>query len=187
MNTHKRTRYLLLIALLVAGCLTISPYRAVAASSASGSEEVSGLLADVKTEAHELQRDVEDIKMFTLSTVSWQSHAGKLEEVKRHVNHAGQLLTKLNEARSTASAWQEQAIDAITPLLQELAANTTAMIDHLNNNQDRHRFNTEYQDYAEANRDLATNLAALITDYVDYGKRQAEFERLQDKLQVAEK
>ena len=187
MSTDKSTQYLLLVALLVAGYLTTSPYRAVAAISASGSEEVSGLLADAKTEAHELERDAGEMKMFTRSSLTWRSHAAKLEEIKRHVNQAGQLLTKLNEARSTATAWQQQAIDAITPLLRELASNTTAMIEHLNKDQDSHRFNTEYQDYAAANCDLATNLAALITDYVEYGKHQAEFQRLQDKLQAAEK
>ena len=37
-----------------------------------------------------------------------------------------------------------------------------------------------------ADYDLAKELAALITDYVDYGDHEAEFHRLQENLQPTE-
>jgi hypothetical protein len=37
-----------------------------------------------------------------------------------------------------------------------------------------------------AGYDLAKELAALITDYVDYGDRDTEFQRLQENLEPTE-
>jgi hypothetical protein len=102
--------------------------------------------------------------------------------IRGHVNRAGELLTKLNEAREGASPWQHQAIDRIYPLLKELADNTQATINHLNDNQSNVHF-SPYTDYAKANYDLAQELAALVSDYVEFGEHEAEFHRLQEKLQ----
>ena len=116
--------------------------------------------------------------------MSWESHAGKLNQIKDHVNQAGKLLTKLNEAREGASPWQHQAIDRIYPLLKELDDNTEATINHFNDNRAHIHF-PAYQDYAKAGYDLAKELAALISDYVEYGDHEADFHRLQEKLEPA--
>src|SRR6516162_3187204 len=102
-----------------------------AAQASRDSKEVSALLSDVKTEAVQLRHDADEMKAFTHSTLTWESHARKVEEIKEHVNSAGKLLTKLDNAKKDASPWQQQAIDRITPLLKELASSVTATIDHL--------------------------------------------------------
>jgi hypothetical protein len=79
--------------------------------------------------------------------------------IKDHINQAGGLVIELAARRTKASAWQQAAIDRVTPLLRELASNTEATIEHLDKNQSRlHR--PELQEYAKANYELATRLAA---------------------------
>ena len=95
----------------------------------------------------------------------------------------GRQLTKLDEARNTASAWQKTAIDRIAPLLKELASDTTAVIERLNNNPKA--LNTdEYKDYLGANSDDAAHLASLIADFLDYGRTKRRLERLTDRLEL---
>jgi hypothetical protein len=42
----------------------------------------------------------------------------------------------------------------------------------------------EYKDYFEANADYATDLAAMIGDFVDYGHPKQRLEHLAGKLEV---
>jgi hypothetical protein len=104
--------------------------------------------------------------------------------IRGHVNRAGELLTELNEAREGASPWQHEAIDRVYSLLKELADNTEATIKHFKENQSN-LHSSAYADYAKAGYDLAKELAALVSDYVDFGEHEAEFHRLQEKLQPA--
>ena len=61
MNNQKRTPYFLILALLVAGCFSISPAANAGDTSSESSEEVSQLLSQVKTEAIALERDSDDL------------------------------------------------------------------------------------------------------------------------------
>jgi hypothetical protein len=186
MNSQKRTPYFLILSLLVAGCLSISLAANAGDTSSESSEEVSQLLSEVKTEAVALQDDADVLATWTRKKdMSWESHSRRLNDIRDHVTQAGQLLAKLNEARGTASAWQQQAIDRIYPLLKELADNSEATINHLKDNQAHIHF-PAYEDYTKAGYDLAKELATLISDYVDYGDHEAEFHRLQEKLNLTE-
>ena len=185
MNSQKRTPYFLILWLLVAGCFSISPAANARDTSSGSSAEVSRLLAEVKTEAIALERDAADLHAWTgAKQVGWESHSGKLNLIREHINKAGQLLPRLNEAREGASPWQHQAIDRIYPLLKELADNTEATINHFNENMARIHF-PAYQDYAKAGANLAKELAALLSDYVEFGELEEEFHRLQENLEPA--
>jgi hypothetical protein len=148
--------------------MSVAP-TAFAAQPQKDSQEVSGLLSDVKSEAVQLRNDTEEMKSFTMSKLTWQSHAAKITEIKGHVNNAGELLMKLNNARGSASPWQQDAIDRITPLLKDMAASVTSTIEHLAKNPGRLQ-TAPYKDYVTANDELASDLAKLISDYVDYDK-----------------
>lgn len=183
MNKCKLVLMLLAAALVIGGCLLSIPTVQAADKSTLDSEEISKLLADAKTEAIQLKKDAEELQSFTRSKVSWQGHASAIEAIRAHVNSVGRMTAKLNDARGTASAWQEQAIDRITPLLKELAANTSATIECLNRNK-AHLWNEEYKDFVTANYEMSSELASLIGDFVDYGKAKSKFERLRNKLEV---
>ena len=186
MKTQRRTLFcFLLMGLLAAGCFLISSPAPAADTPSGSSQEVNQLLADLKTEAVALEQDCDEIATWARAKqLSWQSHAEKLNLIREHVNEAGRLLSNLHDARDEASPWQQQAIDRVYPLLKELADNTTAMINHLNDKGSAFHF-SEYGDYAKAGYNLAKDLAALVSDYVEYGKLEVDFDRLQEKLDSA--
>ena len=185
MNSQTRTSYVLILALLVAGCISISPAAKAADNEAGSSKEIHELLTQVKSEAKALEHDADLVAIWARSKqLSPQTHAVQLNEMREHINQAGQLLQNIHTAREGASAWQQTAIDRIHPLLKELADNAEATISHFNDNRNRIQF-SEYENYTKASYDLAEELAALISDYVDYGDHEAEYHRLQEKMQTA--
>ncbi len=181
MKLHRTLAGGLTPALLVAGYLLIPT--AVRASEPMDSAEITKLLNDVKTEAMELRHDSEDLDTFVRSRLTWESHAGKIDMVKAHINNTGKLLTKLKAAEASGELWQQTAIQRIEPLLMELASNTEATIDHLNKNQARVHF-PEFRDYVKANYELSVDLEELIRDFVGYGEAKDKLERLERKIEV---
>jgi hypothetical protein len=159
-----------------------TPSRVVAAE-APDSEQVSKLLSDARTTAYQLSQDAAAMERFTRVNVSWESHAAAITQIKEHVNELARLAAKLKDARSTASPWQKTAIDRINPFLDELGGYTTAAIEHINGNHANHTM-AEYNDYLEANADYASDLAAMIGEFVDYGKARQRMDRLGAKLEV---
>jgi len=185
MKNESRITWLVGAAFVVAACIISSvPVRA-ADTTPPNSDQVSKLLAQVNAEAVELRRDAEDMESFSRSKLSWESHASKINMIKDHINKTGSLLTQLGGLRNTASLWQQEAIDRVAPLLKEMASNTETTIEHINQNQSRLN-STEFQDYVKANYNLASRLASLIGDFVDYGEAKEKYERLSRKLEVPE-
>jgi hypothetical protein len=154
----------------------------VRAADAPDSEQVSKLLSEAKTLAFQVREDAATMETYTRMNVSWQSHAAAINQFKEHVNALGRQATKLQDAKAGASPWQKTAIDRITPYLGELANYADAVIEHLNG--DKKHTITEYNDYLEANADYSADLAAMIANFVDYGKSKARMERLAAKLEI---
>jgi hypothetical protein len=115
-----------MLALLVAGILVMSP--ALATANVPDSEQVSKLLSEAKTQAFQLMEDASTMESYTRSNASWQSHPAAVDQMKEHINAAGRTLTKLEDARHTASPWQATAMDRVKPLLKEIASNTETVI-----------------------------------------------------------
>jgi len=174
------------LALLVAAYVCVSPALR-AADVAPDSKEVSDLLSEAKTGAIQVKDDAVEMESFTNSNLTWQSHASKVLEIKEHINNLGKTVSKLNQARNTGSAWQQTAIDRANPILRELAANVQATIEHLNKDRTHPLQTTEHKDYLKANAELSTKMADLVSDFVTYGELKAKFERISQKLEVAER
>jgi hypothetical protein len=165
---------------LLVGFLMVSP--PVKAADVPDSEQVPELLSEAKTLAFQLKEDAGTMESYTRSNVSWQSHAAAINQIKEHVNALGRQVAKLKDERNTASPWQKTAIDRINPFLDELGGYTSAVIEHIKG-EPKHTMD-EYKDYLEANADYSADLAAMIADFVDYGKTKQRFERLAGKLEV---
>jgi len=146
-------------------------------------KEVSQLLEDIKGQAADLQRDSDELESFTRSDMSWQSHAEELDRIKERINAIGKTISKLQNLRSSASPWQQEAIDRIIPVAKKLASNTTAAIEHLNKNPLRIN-EPQYQQYLKSNAEAASNLATLVKDFVEYGKTRTTLEAYERKLEV---
>jgi hypothetical protein len=170
------------LVLLTAGYFAI-PIAAKAAELVD-SPAITKLLADTKTAAAQLKDDSADMQTFVGSSATWQSYAAKLDMIKEHVNNAGRLFAKLKDAEATGSPWQQMAIKQIEPLLRELAANTGATIKHLNENQNKVHF-PAFRDYVRANYQLATDLEALIRDFMEFEGAQEKFDSSTSKLETS--
>lgn len=149
------------LALLAVAVLSLAPAIA-SARPVEDPEEVSGFLAEAKTEALQLQKSTDEMNSFVHSRMSWQTEAAKIAEIKRHFNKLGELVTKMNKAEAP-SPRQQQAIREVTPMVEELASYITMTIYHLGENPDRLIF-TSFPDYVAANAGLASSIAQLLSD-----------------------
>jgi len=168
--------------LLAGGFMTFTPAAMGKNSGVSDSEQVSKLLSEAKTMVFQLKEDAATMETFSRMDVSWESHKVAINQIKEHVNALGKQVAELKDAEASASPWQASAIDRIYPYLDEMVGYTTAVIEHLNGDR-RHNF-AEYRDYLEANADYASDLAAMVADFVDYGNARQRVERLANKLEI---
>jgi hypothetical protein len=174
----KIVTYLTGLAMLLAVSVLFSP-----AIYAADSAEVTKLLSEANSHVKQLKLDAEEMVTFTRSQMDWRTHASQLDEIKRHANDLGAVLQKMNDARSDAAPWQQDAIDRIIPVARELASSIEATIDHVGKNQNRVNLPT-YQDYVKANYELAKEAAAVVSDYVQYGESKEKFQSLGKNLEV---
>lgn len=147
------------------------------------SEKITTLLQHAREHAVRADLDAEQIDAFTRSKLSWQSHSAQLRHMTEDVNELGKDMSELTSARSEGSPWQQEAIDNVNPLLQSLADHMTAMIKHLNENQERVHM-PPYMNYAKANYELSQKLLAMMDDYIGYAEAKAKTEALEQKLLV---
>jgi hypothetical protein len=179
---HKTTTGLMVGALIASTLLLFSmPLSAVTPEN----PEITQLLADARDKAAKLSRDADEMEALIRTDVSWQTHAEMLESVKEHVNQLGRIAAQLEQKRDSASQWQQQAIDRMLPVLKELATNTTAAINHLNENKGRPLETSSYPQYLKENAEAAHNLSDMISSFVKYGDSRAEVEKLEQKLEIA--
>jgi hypothetical protein len=146
--------------------------------------EVSRLLEDARAKAAVLSRDADEMEALTRSAVSWQTHASMLDTMKEDVNELARDVEKLTAARDKASPWQQQAIDRMLPMMRELAANTTAAINHLKEQPSRPT-SPSYAEYLRQNAETSRELSDMISSFVQYGQTRAKLQRLEQRLEVA--
>jgi len=172
-----------LLAIAIFASMALLPSVARSVSRKPPNAEVATQLDAAKDEAFELARDADDMTSLLRNDVSWQSHADMLNRIKDHVNNMGKILEKLQSERDEASPWQQQAIDRMAPLLREIANNTTAAIEHLNQNQLR-PVSGDYKDYLQENAETSHSLADMISSFEKYGRTRSKLEELQDKIEA---
>jgi hypothetical protein len=148
------------------------------------SPQLAQTLGEAGTEAGELARDADETESLIRTQASWETHEDMLERVKEHVNNVAHIIQKLESERSSGSELQEQAVDRISPLLKELAANTTAAINYLNQNKTR-PLGDPYTQYLKDNADTAHELASTISSLYEYEKSMAKIDTLKNKLELS--
>ncbi len=148
------------------------------------SPQLAQTLAQAGIEASELAKDADETESLIRSDVSWQTHADMLNRVKEHVNNMARIIQNLESNRSSGSELQEQAVDRILPLLKELAANTTAAINYLNQNKTR-PLGEPYTQYLKDNADTAHELSSTVSSLYEYEKSMAKIGTLKNKLELS--
>jgi hypothetical protein len=166
------------------GCLTLfCLIFATSAQAQKDSEEISGLLSQARTQAWQAAQDADTLQSYTMSPMTWESHAAQLRLIQERVNALAKTTIQLNDLRSQGSRWQQDAIDRVNPLLRDmndaLAATLTALSDH----PDRVNMPT-YREYVHANYDACEEAATVISNLVAYGKSQSTSATLRRKLEL---
>lgn len=154
-------------------------------AQSNDSAQITELLQQAKARAVQANLDAEVIASFTRSGTSWRSHATQLLSMKEHINAMSKMLTEMDKARAEGSAWQQEAIDNIEPLLRSMADHLTTMIDHLNEHPNKVQM-PAYVEYTRANMRLSEKLLAMVKDYVDYSEAKATADALEQKLDLPE-
>lgn len=166
-------------ALLFGGVMTT----ALGAAETADSEKVSQMLSETKTMAYQLKEDALTMESYSVNTtVSRETQITAINRIKDHINALGKQVAKLKAVEAEAAPWQTAVIERINPYLTEMVGYTEAVIEHLNR-APQHNF-AEYKDYLEANGDYASDLAAMINDFVDYGNAKHRVEHLGSKLEI---
>jgi hypothetical protein len=169
---------------VLAGFLANSPL--ARATEPGASESVSKTLADAKNEAIQIKDDAQLMETFTYSEVDAKTQGLVINQVRDHVNTLGKHLAKLKAERASAEPWQKTAIDRIGPLMADLSSDTEMVIDQLNGTNGHLNFK-DYKELLEAHADESTELATLISDFVDYGRTKERLARLTSKLELPAK
>ena len=109
-----------------------------------------------------------------------------INQIKDHVNGLVKEEAKLKDAKNAASPGQKAAIDRIVPYLDELEGSPPPSSNALPINLSASSPTSTRTSWKrmEANADYATDLAAMIGDFVDYGKTRDRLERLSNKLEI---
>jgi hypothetical protein len=147
------------------------------------SDQLTQLLGEARMEAGQLAYDADQTESLIRNDVSWQTHAEMLNSVKEHVNNMARIIDKLTAARSSGSELQEQAVNRILPLLKELAANTTAAINWLNQNKTR-PIGEPYKQYLTENAETAHQLESTVSSLFEYEKTMNKMGELKNRLEV---
>ena len=173
---HRSATYALLVSLFVVAVPLLF-------ALAEENPEITRLLSDARDKAAVLSRDADEMESLTRSEASWQSHAAMLDTMKDDVNDMAKIVEKLEVPQNSASQWQRQAIDRMVPLLKELASNTTAAINHLNEERNRPT-SSEYAEYLRQNSETARELSDLVSSFVQYRETRAKLEKLEQRLEI---
>ena len=168
---------------LVALALVLATGSSIGSAQTADSEQLSKLLSQARVQARLADRDAETLESYTRSKVRWESHAASLERIRGHVNELGQLNKQLGDARTEGSPWQQKAVDQVDAHLRELADLLRATINHLNDNKSQVHLQA-YRDYAQANAKLASHIAKMIDNFVDYDEAKSKADVLEQKLGI---
>lgn len=180
MSTRNAVRRFMTVAILGIVCFVFSPVTK-AKSADTDSAQISELFSQAKLEAIRLREDANQMKDFVRNDVAWDTHAAYATMIADDIVAMLHKIDQLEKARGTGSPWQQTAIDRIGPLMKELATTTDAVArTMLVKPLDR----TEFNEYLQANYDNAERLAALISDFVDYGKAKHRLEASAAKLKL---
>ena len=175
---HRRTIACCLILSLGCVVIPITSY----AQSASDNASVTAQLNGAKPIVARIKADALKMEGYGQNTgLSWQTHSVTLGKIKDDVNELQQNMRGLQSHRTTASPWQQDAIDRITGYANDLATNMNATLDRLSKSKSRPT-TPPYPEYLKANARIASDLADEINATIDYGQTKATLDSLGKQL-----
>ena len=149
-------------------------------AASSESAEASRLLGEVRSMAHELNRDAATLASYTRGRLSTKSHADRLSRAKHNVNAIGDRLNSLQTMKASVAPWQQEAIDSLAPVAAKLASSTQAAIVHLNENPGQ-LFVPSYTGHLSAIAENADRMQESVNVFLDAAGTQDRLHGLRDK------
>ena len=143
--------------------------------------EASQLLERIQANAVQLEKDSGALASSSGLKLSRQSQANYLMQVRERINQNGKQLASFEKIKAEAAPWQQQAYNRITPIARDLARNTEAAINHLNENP-AYRFAPQYQDTLQAIAVNAGEMKDNVNAFLALGAAQQKVHTLQQEL-----
>jgi translation initiation factor 2B subunit (eIF-2B alpha/beta/delta family) len=147
--------------------------------------QASEFLNQIRDSAVALSNDSDRLQSLMNSRVTRYSYADSLNRIKHHINQTGEQLAQFEEIRRDAAPWQQEAVDRITPIAQQIAENTEAAIDHLNESPNW-LYSPTYTNSLTAIADDAQQMKNNVSDFLALAKAQQKVDDLQVKILSSE-
>jgi hypothetical protein len=154
----------------------------VAPAFAQDNASVTGQLNAVKPLVAKIKNDAVSLESYGQATgLNWSTHATALRGMGDDINTLQQNMRGLQSHRTTASPWQQAAIDQITGLANDLADNMNSAIAHVGKSKSRPTA-APYPEYLKTNTQTVNALSAAIDSAIDYAQSRAKEAELETKL-----
>jgi hypothetical protein len=139
-----------------------------AVSKHSDCQEVSRLLADLKNLAAQLTKDASALVSHSRGAGYSEEYSVLAARIKDHINAARKNRAALDDLSAEASNAQIRTVVQVGPLIDRIAGETAGLLQSIDECPKRLRMG-EYKDLIESNSDMASQFAALIAAFVDFG------------------
>ena len=188
-NLMRATTTLPLTMLFLAGTLFASSpaERTMPGAARTAGHDFQSEATDLLREAHfvaaMLDYDAEVLETFTRSPqMSWKSHAEYLNQVRDHINRAGEILARLRQIQHVTAPWQQGAIDRAHPAALAAANQIESAILHVNENKGW-LFHPEYTGNLASIAEHADDLKDTLRNFVELGERQEKLRNIELRLE----
>jgi len=140
--------------------------------------KIDDMLANFESKAIESRRDAAMLESKRRnSQIGWRTHVDTLGVMKEHINEMGKMLTELEQMKSRATLFQEKAIEAARPHLENMAQRVEQAINWLN--EDRRSISTaEYKDNLHGIWSEADKLYRNVDTIIDYHEARMRMHEL---------
>jgi uncharacterized surface protein with fasciclin (FAS1) repeats len=140
--------------------------------------KIGDMLASFESKAIETRRDAAVLESKRRNQqLSWQTHADTLSVMKEHINEMGRMLAELERMKPKATLFQEKAIEAARPHLENMAQRVQKGITWLN--EDRGSISkAEYKDNLHGIWSDADQLYRNVDTIVDYHEARMRLHEL---------
>ena len=143
--------------------------------------KIDEMLAAFESKAIETRRDASILESKRRShQLSWQTHVDKLSTMKEHINEMGKMLVELESLKPKATLFQEKAIDAARPHLEDMAQRVEKGINWIN--EDRQSIaKAEYRDNLHGIWSSADELYRHVDTIIDYHEARMRLQELAEE------
>lgn len=143
--------------------------------------KIDDLLAQFESRAIETRRDAAILESKRRNPrSSWETHSSKLSIMKDHINNMGKMLAGLEAMKPKATLFQEKAMEAARPHLEDMAERVGKALNWLNEDR-KSTSKAEYKDNLHGIWVSADRLYRDVDTITDYHKARMRLQELTEE------